>query len=82
MAGLRSVTVRRLIVATFVRASSRVVLRSAAASVAAFVSVLHARVASLLMFHNMTVLVVFDSHLLQISINLEEFLLELRLVHL
>jgi hypothetical protein len=37
--------------------------------------VLHARVASLLLFHNMTVLVVYDSHLLQILNELEEVLL-------
>jgi hypothetical protein len=53
-----------------------------ATSVVAFAIVLHARVASLLLFHNMTVLVVYDSHLLQILYELEDVLLEFRLVHL
>jgi hypothetical protein len=76
MSGLRSVTVRRLIAATSIRAFSRVVSRTAAASVVAFAIVLRARVASLLLFHNMTVLVVYDSHLLQICNELDEVLLE------
>jgi hypothetical protein len=63
MFGLRLVTVIRLIAANSICASSRFVSRTAAASVAAFARILHARVASLLMFHNMTVLVVYDSHL-------------------
>jgi hypothetical protein len=58
------------------------VYRAAAASVAAFASDLHPRVASLFVLYNMTVLVVYDSHLLQISNELEEILLEFRLVHL
>jgi hypothetical protein len=53
-----------------------------AARVAAFSSILHARVASLPMFYNMTVVVVYDSHLLQIRNELEEVLLEFRLIHL
>jgi hypothetical protein len=53
-----------------------------AASVAAFVRVLHARVASLLMFHNMSVLVVYDSHLLQVRNELQEVLFEVGLFHL
>jgi hypothetical protein len=56
--------------------------KAAAASLAAFASVFHARVGSLHLFHNMTVLVVYDSHLLQKSKELEEVLLEFRLVHL
>jgi hypothetical protein len=56
------------------------VSRTTAAGVVAFAIVLHARVASLLVFHNMTVLVVDDSHLLQILNELEEVLLEFRLV--
>jgi hypothetical protein len=75
MSGLRSVTVRRLVAGTFIRVSSRVVPRTAAASAADFASVLYARVASLLMFHNMTVLVVYNSHLLQIRNELGEDLL-------
>jgi hypothetical protein len=47
MSELRSVTVIRLIVAISIRASSRAVPKTAAARVAAFSSVLHARVASL-----------------------------------
>jgi hypothetical protein len=74
--------VRCLVAGASMYASSRVVSRTAAASVAAFAIVFHARVASLLMFHNMTVLVVYDSHLLQIGNELEEVLLEFRLVYL
>jgi hypothetical protein len=55
---------------------------TAADSVFALAIVLRARVASLLLFHNMTVLVVYDSHLLQILNELEEVLLEFRHVHL
>jgi hypothetical protein len=82
MSGLHSVTVRRLVAATSICASSRIVSRAAAASVADFASVLHARVASLLVLHHMTVLLVYDSHLLQVTNELEEVLLEFRLVHL
>jgi hypothetical protein len=53
-----------------------------AARVVGFASVLRARVASLLLFHNMKVLVVYDSHPLQILNELGEVLLEFRLVHL
>jgi hypothetical protein len=56
--------------------------RTAAASVVAFAIILCATVPSLLVFHNVTVLVVYDSHVLQILNELEEVLLELRLVHL
>jgi hypothetical protein len=49
---------------------------TAAASVVAFAIVLRARVASRFEFHDMTVLVVYDSHLLQILNELEEVLLE------
>jgi hypothetical protein len=56
--------------------------QTAAASVAVFASVLHARFASLLVFHNMTVIVVYDSHILQITNELEEVLLEFQLFHL
>jgi hypothetical protein len=55
---------------------------TAASRIVAFASDLRARVASLLLFHNMTVLVVDDSHLLQILNELEEVLLEFRLVNL
>jgi hypothetical protein len=58
------------------------VSRSAAASDVAFAIVPHARVASLLVVYNMTVLVVYDSHLLQILNELEEVILEFRLVYL
>jgi hypothetical protein len=64
------------------RASFSVVSRTAAASVSAFASVLHARVAILLMFHSMTVLVVYDSYLPQITNELKEVLLEFRDDHL
>jgi hypothetical protein len=50
--------------------------KTAATSVAAFASVLHARVASLLIFHNMTVLVAYDRNLLQIRNELKEPLLD------
>jgi hypothetical protein len=58
------------------------VSRTEAASISAFASVLHAKVASPLILHNMTVFVVYDRHLLQISNELEEVLLEFRLIHL
>jgi hypothetical protein len=58
------------------------VSRTAAASVFAFAVVVRARVASFLLFHNMTMLVVYDSHLLQVLNELEEVLLEFLLVHL
>jgi hypothetical protein len=58
------------------------VSRTAASSVAAFASVLYARVFSLLVFHNIIVLVVYDSQLLLTSKELEKVLLEFRLVHL
>jgi hypothetical protein len=58
------------------------VFRTAGASVAAFVSVIHSRVAGLLVLHHMALLVVYDSHLLEIGKELEEVFLEFRHVHL
>jgi hypothetical protein len=58
------------------------VSRTVAASVSAFAIVLRERVASLLVLHHMAVLVVYDSHLLKKANELEEVLLEFRLVHL
>jgi hypothetical protein len=82
MSGFRSVTVRRLVAATFICASSRILSRTAAASVAAFASVLRSTVDSILMFHSMKVLVVYDSHLLKLRNELEEIILEVGLIHL
>jgi hypothetical protein len=50
------------------------VSRTSAANVVLFARILRARVARLRMIYHMTVLVVHDSHLLQISNELEEVL--------
>jgi hypothetical protein len=59
--GLRSITARRLIAATFRRAFSRVMCRTLAATVAVFAHVLRARVASLTIYH-MIVLIMYASN--------------------
>jgi hypothetical protein len=67
ISGLCSITVRRPTAVTSRGASSRVVSKHSAASVAVISLIIRARVARLLLICHMIVLVVYDSHVLQIS---------------